>query len=461
MTHFNRAVAEQALILLLAAAFIAQQLTGREELTPAIGLLAFAAIAVLLPRLKGATFVMTAAFAAGGIALLLAHGADARAWFEAAGMNATIVTLFCFAPLFGIPVRLPHYAEALRRFYDTKVKSGAALFAGTQLLTLAMGAFLNVGSISVVYHLAFAKPRGPKLSAALAGALNRGFAGAIMWSPYFAAMTLVTSALSVRWTELLPYLLGLSALSFAVGFLAELRNLRDPDGDDAEREAAGKPPSSAEDGRKGGFPVGLAVYLVAAIGAILLLERVMNAPMVLITCMAALFYPLVWCALQGFSSVWRQGIANHLTVTLPALKKEIALFLAAGFFSGSIGTTGIGESLPSLLGRIPLPVAVSFSVLAVALIVATSLAGLHPIVLVSIAATGIEPSAVHLSADLMALLLLGSWGISNTISPASAVNNLLAGLYGKPVFRLASLNYKYAACMAVALLLLLAAVGAG
>ena len=33
-------------------------------------------------------------------------------WFEAAEINVTIVTLFLFAPLFGIPVRLPEYVEA-------------------------------------------------------------------------------------------------------------------------------------------------------------------------------------------------------------------------------------------------------------------------------------------------------------------------------------------------------------
>ena len=100
------------------------------------------------------------------------------------------------------------------------------------------------------------------------------------------------------------------------------------------------------------------------------------------------------------------------------------------------------------------------SLLTVVLLAATSLVGLHPIVLVSIIATGIEPSAVQMSPELLALLLLGSWGISNTISPASAVNNLLAGLYKKPVFQLAALNYKYAAYMAIALLLYLAAVEA-
>jgi hypothetical protein len=56
------------------------------------------------------------------------------------------------------------------------------------------------------------------------------------------------------------------------------------------------------------------------------------------------------------------------------------------------------------------------------------LVGLHPIVLVTIFATGIDPASLGISPLFLALLLLGSWGISNPVSPASAVNNLLSGL---------------------------------
>lgn len=438
-----------------------QQLTRWEMFTAVLGVLVFAAIVLLMPRLKGVTLALSSAFAVGGAVLMLLQGADARMWFQAAGMNATIVTLFVFAPLFGIPVRLPKYVAALRRFYEKKAQSGALLFAGTQLLTQMMGAFINVGSISVVYHLAFVKPRTAGLSRLLANALNRGFAGAILWSPYFAAMALITSALGVRWSELLPYLIVLSALSFAVSMAVDYRKLLNPEGDEGNpageedtAEATGVQPDEARIGKAGsGFPVGLGVYLFLAIAAILILEAVIDLPMVLITCIAATVFPLAWCLIQGERAVYLQGIANHMKVTLPSLQKEITLFLAAGFFSGSIGATGIGEHLPALLERAPVPIWLSFSFIVVIMMIISSLIGLHPIVLVTIFATGIDPAAVHMSANDYAILLLGSWALSNPISPASAVNNLLAGLFKKPVTQLAAPNYKYAACMAVLLLL--------
>lgn len=441
---------ERTIIFSIAVVYIVQQLTQLKMLSPLLGSLVFIAIALLLPKLKGMTRWLTAFFMAAGAILLLLQKADTAVWFEAAEINVTIVTLFLFAPLFGIPVRLPEYIEALKRFYEANLRSNAALFVGTQLLTQIMGVFINVGSIPVVYQMVFVKPQ-PGMALLLGNALNRGFAGAILWSPYFAAMALVTSALGLPWTSILPYLLGLAILSLAVSWAVDLRKLRH-----AEIEA---PQLPVENKERAGFPFGLGLYLIAAIIVILAMEQLIELPMVMLICMAAVLFPLIWCLAKGAMAVYKQGVKNHVTVTLPALQKEITLFLAAGFFSGSIGATKFGSAVPVLLEHIPLPESFTFSVLTVALIGGSSLIGLHPIVPVTILAGGIDPLSVQISPIYFAVLLLGSWALSNPISPASAVNNLLAGLFKKPVFEMAGSNYKYAGCMAVVLLIYLMVIG--
>ncbi|ANY66690.1 hypothetical protein BBD42_09610 [Paenibacillus sp. BIHB 4019] len=482
MTVGTKAVIDRAVIFALAAVFILQQLTQWGPLVYVLGGLSFMAVLLLLPKLKGIALWLSLFFMAGGVVLMLAQQAAAAYWFKAASMNATLVTLFVFAPLFGIPVRLPDYVAALKRFYETRMRSTTALFIGTQLMTHIMGGFINVGSIPVVYHLVFVKPRSGHLSGLLANALNRGFGGAICWSPYFAAMALVTSALKLNWSALLPYLIGLSLISLLVSLAVDFKQLRAKD--EASELAASQtdelsqevvevttvaPSTKAtqaienqrgqsmekEHERRASFPMGLAIYLLCATAAILLLEQLIELPMVLITCMGAVVFPLLWCLAKGALPTFRQGLKNHLTVTLPALQKEITLFLAAGFFSGSIGATGFGNVIPSLLGHMPLPIAWSFSIFTIVMIAATSLIGLHPIVLVTILATSIDPAVVQISPIYFAVLLLGSWGLSNPISPASAVNNLLAGLFNKSVFELARPNYRFAAVMGLALLLYL------
>lgn len=446
MTSAVKTAMERTLIFAIAAVYIALQLTQIEMLSFILGGLVFAAIVVLLPNLKGMTLWLTIFFLVTGVVLLMLQKVSARIWFESAGINVTIVTLFLFAPLFGIPVRLPAYVKALKRFYEVNLRSKSALFVGTQLLTQIMGVFINVGSIPVVYQMVFVKPQ-PGMNQLLANAMNRGFAGAILWSPYFAAMTLVTSALGLSWSSVLPYMLGMAVLSLVVSWLVDFRKLHQ-----AEPE---EPSQMIEKRERALFPLGLGVYLIAAIIVILTMERIIELPMVLLICFAALAFPLLWCLIKGEMTVYREGIKNHVMVTLPALQKEITLFLAAGFFSGSIGVTKLGAMVPSLLEQVPLPVFITFSFLTVAFIVGTSLIGLHPIVPVTIFAGSFDPSSVQISPIYFAVLLLGSWALSNPISPASAVNNLLAGLLKKSVFEVAKPNYKFAGIMALGLLLYL------
>ncbi|GIO15199.1 hypothetical protein J19TS2_47540 [Cohnella xylanilytica] len=446
---------DRVLILSLAAIYILLQITRWEFLSDALGVLVLVTVAVLLPRLKGMTRILTACFLIGGALLMTASGAGPREWFEAASVNATVATLFAIAPLFGIPVRSRKYESALLGFYENRLTSPAGFFLGSQFLTMLMGVFINVGSIPVVYHLASVHTRLAK-PGMLANALNRGFAGAIFWSPYFAAMALVTTALDLPWTAILPYAIGLSLLSGTVSLLVELPSLRkgaaeEGRRDEGEPRKSGPSEQSAPLAGAGKTLTLLAAYLASAIILVVALEHWTRLPIVLATCAAALIYPFLWCLGTKEMAAYRAAFREHLTVTVPSLRKEITLFLAAGFFSGAIAGTSLGEWIPKVLDAIPLPEAVTLAVLTVALITVTSLIGLHPIVLVTILATGVDPASVGVSPLFLALLLLGSWAISNPVSPASAVNNLLSGLLGKDVFKLAAGNYKYVAVMAVLL----------
>lgn len=448
MTSARKAAMEMAILLSIAAIYIVQQLIRLEWLTPLNGCLIFTFISLQLPKLRGMTKWLTVVFVAFGAILLLIQKTIAWDWFEAVSINVPIVTLFLFAPLLGIPVRIPEYVEALKRFYERNLRSKSGLFAGTQLLTQLMGVFINVGAIPVVYEMIFVKSQ-QGMARLLCNALNRGFAGAIFWSPYFAAMTLVTSSLALSWSSLLPYVLGLSLISLFVSRAVDARELSQAE--PLERNL------TVQQG-KATFPIGLGMYLIAAIIVILALERTVKLPMVILICMAAVMFPLFWCMGKRVMIVYRQGLLNHVTVTLPSLQKEITLFLSAGFFSGAIGKTGFGSAVPALLELVSLPISLTFSIFTVVLIVGTAFIGLHPIVPVTILAGGIDPLDVQMSSVYFAVLLLGSWGLSNPISPASAANNLLAGLSKRPVLEVASSNYKFAVWMAITLLLYLATI---
>jgi hypothetical protein len=268
-------------------------------------------------------------------------------------------------------------------------------------------------------------------------------------------MTVVTTSLGLSWSSILPYVFVLATLSLLVSWIVDFPELRRATADLTQDSSQESAPNRV----RAAFPIGLGLYLFLAIIAILLLEQVIKLPMVLLICLAAVVFPFIWCSFKKALVTYRDGLKNHFSVTIPALQKEITLFLAAGFFSGSIGSSGFGSAVPALLNHIPLPLSLTFSVFAVMLIAGTSIVGLHPIVPATILVSGIDPHSMQISPVYFAVLVLGSWALSNPISPATAVNNLLAGFLNKTVFEVAVPNYKFAGCMAIILILFLMVVG--
>jgi hypothetical protein len=392
--------------------------------------------------------------------VMFIQNVSVQEWQEAATLNLPLITLFVFAPLFGIPVQSPVYVSALKRIYQRSIKGSKSFYLASQLLTQVLAAFLNVGSISIVYHLASLHTCS-KNWRLISNALNRGFAGAIIWSPYFSAMILVTSALNVSWTDLLPYLIGYTLIYLLVGFVEEF--IRDRKAEYREEVAVTLEKNIEEyeqvEEASTKKLIPLLTYLILAICIIIGLEQLLHVPMLLILSFASIFYPMLWCLLGGSFSFYKKGFSHHIHHHLPSFKKEIVLFLTAGFLSGAIGQTNIGEWLPSLLTFFPIPISVAFSIMTLFFILFTSSIGSHPIILVTILATTVNPSSVGITPEFLALLLLGSWSISNTISPASAVNNLLSKVVHRKVPHLIKINYAFSAILSIVLPIYLFLIG--
>lgn len=450
---------DQILILCLVSGFLIKELSGLSWLNAILSVFVFALIMVNLPKITGFVQILSVAFLVIGVTVMLYHHVSLQTWQQAATLNVTLITLFAFAPMFGIPVRSPVYVSALQNFYYTSIKGSISFFIISQLLTQILAVFLNVGSISVVHHLA-SMHRSSRSWRILSNALNRGFAAAILWSPYFAAMAVVTHALHVTWIELLPYLLGFFVITFFISLMIERPHLRKRDLE--ETAAAVEDANPQKEGihqtsnRK---LVSLLVYLLLAMAIILVLEQSLDSPMVIIISLTAIFYPMLWCIGSRSFDFYKQGVKEHVTKSLPALKKEMVLFLTAGFFSGAVGQTHLSESFLSLLSFIPIPMPVAFTICSLLLIVLTSSIGSHPIILITILSTTINPASVGITPIFFAILLLGSWSISNLISPTTAVNNVLSIVVHKNVFDLIKVNYKYTMILVLILPLYLFLIG--
>ena len=449
---------DRFLILGLALGFIIQKLTGLAWLNLVLSLLVLVVIIINLPKIRGTVQILSICFLVVGITVLLYQKVSFQTWLDAATLNVTIVTLMVFAPMFGIPVRSPIYVSALKKLYRTSIKGSMFFFIVTQLLTQILAVFLNVGSVSVVHHLAsiHSSSRSWRL---ISSALSRGFAAAILWSPYFAAMAVVISALHVNWTELLPYLVGFVLILFILSLVIEIPHFRKIEV--KEEAAAVDEVDVLEQGGEGSIKklIPLLGYLLLAMALILIVEKLLAIPIVIIISLAAIFYPMLWCMFSRSFSFYKQGVKGHVTKSLPALKKELVLFLTAGFFSGAVSQTDLGEWIPSLFSILPIPLPVAFTISTLLFIVLTSAIGSHPIILITIFATSVDPASVEITPAFFAILLLTSWSISSMISPATAVNSLISTLVKREVFDLIKVNYAFAAALLIILPIYLFLIG--
>ncbi|MFC0273299.1 hypothetical protein ACFFIX_18000 [Metabacillus herbersteinensis] len=431
-------------ICLLAVGFVMLQVFPQTVVEVSVSLLILAVIVGITPMIRGSTLTICLVLLFLAVGLMLYHNASPQEWLQAMRVNITLVALFLFAPLLGIPVRTGGYVEALKIVLSRKMNDPHFFFLGSKLLTHVLGVVINIGSVSIVYQLMKASTiKTPRL---MANAINRGFISSIFWSPYFSAMALILSQLPIAWTSIVIYMLGLALISLLVSFLIERPLIESMDHSNGRKTVDDYEDKELRKAKRKVVELFFLLFLIMAV--VLLLEAVISSSIVLIICLVSVVFPVLWCFLTGKRALYREEIKEHIFVGIPRMKKEIVLFLIAGFFSGAFLHSELSgqlvELINGLFGNFTIGIAFFLSLL----IVLSAVVGLHPIVVVTILVTSIKPELIGLSPEYFAVLLLASWGISNTVSPATAVNNLLASLLKVDVFELSiRWNFKFVIIM--------------
>ncbi|WP_209124151.1 hypothetical protein [Alkalihalobacillus sp. BA299] len=411
------------LISLLAVGFILLQFFPVPQMEIIISIIIIGVIVWVMPVIRGVTLVISSVLLVTGVIIMLYYNIPIQEWIKSLRINLTLVAVFLCVPLLGIPVKAGGYVEALKKVLSNKMNKPNFLFLGSKLLTHLLGVILNIGSVSIVNKLTEASNlKAPRL---VANAINRGFVTTIFWSPYFSAMALVLSQLPVNWSSIVLYAIGLSMISILVSFMVERKFLISL----SQSVKIDRTNSKEIDLRKDKQRViELFILLTIMMSTVLILEIATTYSMVLIICLVSIIFPLLWCIGSGKGSFYTKEFKNHVYHGIPRLKKEIVLFLIAGFFSGAIIQTQFSAHFITLINSMFGSFTMGITFFLSLIVVLTAIVGIHPIVVITILVTSIDPELIGFSPEYFSILLLASWGISNVISPATAVSNILANL---------------------------------
>ncbi|MCL6416620.1 hypothetical protein MIB92_13250 [Aestuariirhabdus sp. Z084] len=296
---------------------------------------------------------------------------------------------------------------------------------GSSLLAVHLfGAVINLSSIFIIGDRI---SRRLKLSRIQVLVLVRGFSAAAFWSPFFAAMAV---ALSYAPNASLPKL-WLAGMPLAVAALIITYWQMSRDGEEPASEFTGYPM------HYGGL------WLPLLLAALVFASRAFY-PSMSVLALITLLSPLLAILVLA---VRRERVLNqlmtHSSQRLPQMGNELTLFQAAGVLG-----YGLERLASTLVDQFPLQ---QFGALeacvAYAGIVLLAVAGVHPIISISLVGALLAP--LNPDHTLLALVFLSAWSLGSVVGPLSGMNLAIQGRYGIDSFRIMRWNLFYTAAMSV------------
>lgn len=395
-----------------------------------VGVFFWLAIGLLWVRTAAKTRLLSSMMLVAGAISLgwgLLRGATPD-WANFAGANTAIIAMVVSVSFLSL-VRLQKPGR------ETPMLRGHRGLVST---LLGVHLFASVINLSAMFIFADRISQQGQLSRLQTLALNRAMTLGAFWSPFYASMAVAVYFVpDAPLTELL-----LAGLPLAVaGVLFSLWELgRDPDVASFQ-----------------GYPVNPASLWFPALMAslVLFLHELLPAipVLVIITLLAPALSLLIYLGFQRRSEKGARKVRNHVQQRLPQMCNEITLFLSAGLM-----TQGINVLVGTLDGwQLFDSFTVGASIISLLAIMGASIAGIHPIIGISVLASlvTIQPGQEL----LFALVLLACWSVGTAVGPLSGINLALHGRYGVDVYRVMRWNLPYAAVMTTVVIAVLALAG--
>ncbi|RTR05372.1 hypothetical protein [Halomonas nitroreducens] len=311
--------------------------------------------------------------------------------------------------------------------------TGRRGLAGTWLGVHLLGTILN---LSTVFMVGDRLARHAPLTLPQLLALNRGLSSAALWSPFFASMGIVmTLAPAMDYATVLAH--GLP-LALCAGLVTMLELPRRFDLSDTA-----------------GFSMSPRSLLLPVVMAALVMGFHFGlTPELSIVSIITFLMPasaLVTNLTKG--PRWTLGrLHRHALTRLPAMRGEISLFLCAGLLTKGLSTlanaaTDGGWTLFETYG-------ISEAMFSFLAIVVSAVAGLHPIIGVSVLASVLDLADGQQT--LFAFTALAAWAVGTSVGPLSGINLSLQGRYGVSGTLMMRENLRYALVMAVLVVAMIA-----
>lgn len=345
--------------------------------------------------------------------------------------NLPLISLFLLSSMLSTIVRKVNYINALKVFLKKFRNNPFFYYFNTFILTHLFGVILNISTVQINLYLS--KAYNVSSVKLITRILNRGFTTTLYWSPYFSATALVLTNLSVNWGDIVLLSLGYIFLTIMISFLTDFHELQKENNrlKIAIETLLDKEQQSKATINHNLLQLFSAIILICVLTIIV--DRYILHNMVLTICILSIIYPFFWSYFTNDLPRYKGEMINYFHQVLPNFKQEISLFTMAGLISTLFAASPLRFYLIDALVFISNESVYIVSWTICLSIILSAIIGLHPIFLVTLLVTSIDPETLQIKAQFFAVMLLVSWGISNNVSPITAVNGILGRHYDIPL----------------------------
>jgi len=297
-------------------------------------------------------------------------------------------------------------------------------FLGLSLGVHILGALLNVAAVGLLSPLL--KDRSDEiLHRRFSVAIMHGFTSASAWSPFYIGMIVVLVAIpTITWDQIAVQGLVMAIILILGGWLFDRVRYRKPNKGHMEKVTI---KCSQQ---------GIAYTVLILVCLISLVIITLNLAGVSIPVALALICPpfgLIWYTIQkkSYSLQGKQiiSMASQVIKGFAGLRNEAVMFVAANIFGIGMANVIPTEDVSYILDLI-LPSLDLRAAAIIFLFVLCGCIGLHPIIIVVSLSAFLSPELVGLRDWILALIYLGSWGLSTMVSPYSGTTLFMSRFTG-------------------------------
>jgi hypothetical protein len=332
-----------------------------------------------------------------------------------------LLCLISLSPLLSIPMKLDGYFESVSRVLHNLLHLPKKLYIGITGTLFLLGPILNLGSVRIINEFL----EDLKLPSAMtAKSYVAGFATAVMWSPYFASVSLVLHYLKVPFKEYILYGIGLSLLSLVIGYLLfSIWERRNP----MPREYSARLPIEKTERHQ---LIKLVLFVIMLLSACLVIESITKWSMIVIVCLVSIIVPLLFGVV---SSDWKRItplLVDFRDRSVPMMNNEIMLFMSAGMLAFALKGTSAANGVSTFLTGLAHQSFFLFALAVMAIVLTITYVGVHQIAAVGALAMQLNAAELGISNIALAMVLLLTWATSTALSPFSGLNILVSRFAG-------------------------------